>query len=129
MKDLRGLKIYCDNIKEKRELLEEATNQGFVWINCGKKPLVYENALRTNNYCFHVDKKMSCCESGCISYKEYKAMSEFTKADLKPCMVVVRRNGVIAGVVENKNGLCLQNARKTILCYMSEYRDDLKKKE
>ena len=125
MKDLKGLKINCDNDKEKRELLEEATKQGFTWMSCGKKPLVYENALRTNGYGFHVDKKMSCYESDCISYKEYKAMSEFTKADLKPCMVVVRRNGEVCGVSENQLGMFLQNARGTCFCQISDYGNDL----
>ena len=129
MKDLKGLKIHCDNDEEKKDLLEEATRQGFVWGFSGNKPLETYNVFARNDFRF--DKKLNLYFNAdcCISYKEYRAMSEFTKADLKPCMVVVRRNGVIAGVVENKNGLCLQNARKTILCYMSEYRDDLKKKD
>ena len=107
MKDLKGLKIHCDNDEEKRELLEEATKQGFTWMSCGKKPLVYGNELRTNDYGFHVDKKMSCCESDCISYKEYKAMSEFTKADLKPCMVVELRNRVIAIIGQCESGISI----------------------
>ena len=39
--------------------------------------------------------------------EEFVKVADFTKADLKPCMVVVHRNGDIAIVAESKSGLVL----------------------
>ena len=125
MKDLKGLKIHCDNDEEKRELLEEATKQGFVWGSSVYKPLETYNVFARNDFRF--DKKLNLYFNAdcCISYKEYKAMSGFTKADLKPCMVVFRRNGEVCGVSENQLGMFLQNARGTCFCQISDYGNDL----
>lgn len=126
MKDLKGLKIHCDNEEEKRELLEEATKQGFKW-GSGHEPLEYKKALQENDFDFCFEKRIFCDTTDCISYKEYKAMSEFTKADLKPCMVVVRRNGCVAGIIELQDGINLQTANGSTLCLINEYGDDLTK--
>ena len=128
MKDLRGLKIHCDNEEEKKELLKEATKQEFVWCCGGEKPLEWSDALRISSYRFSNIKEIVNRENdklGCISYKEYKAMSGFTKADLKPCMVVVFRNGDKAMVGMDKNGMCLDFQNRVQCLHVKDINDDL----
>lgn len=107
MKDLRGLKIHCDTQEEKKELLEEATKQGFIWWNTRELPCLWKGSLYQDSFRFYDDKTMTYGVSDCISYKEYKAMSGFTKADLKPCMVVELRNRDIAIIGQCESGLSI----------------------
>lgn len=87
-------------------MLEEATKQGFKWCS-GHEPLEYKKALQENDFDFCFEKRIFCDTTDCISYKEYKAMSEFTKADLKPCMVVVLKDGSVNIVTQYKNDIAL----------------------
>ena len=128
MKDLKGLKIHCDTQEEKKELLEEATKQGFGWYACGQKPLELKTSLEVNNYTFYEDKTITHNTSDtCISYKEYKAMSGFTKADLKPCMVVEieRENKTILSMIctNSKDELCVSG--ESFWCPLYEFGDDM----
>ena len=125
MKDLRGLKIHCETKEEKKELLEEATKQGFGWYACGQKPLELKISLEVNNYTFYEDKTITHNTSDtCIFYKEYKA-SGFTKADLKPCMVVVLRDGHRALVGMTKYGTCIDFQNRYQCLIVNEYNDDM----
>lgn len=125
MKDLKGLKIHCDTQEEKKELLEEATKQGFVWWYSKNKPTENPLLSQDNNYVFYENKTMCCGGINCISYKEYKAMSEFTKADLKPCMVVEFRNGEKAVVGMNNSGICFDYQDGISGTYAEECNEDL----
>lgn len=124
MKDLKGLKIHCDTQEEKKELLEEATKQGYVWYASGCKPLKFVMALNNNNYHFDEDMTITHSADDCISYKEYKAMSVFTKADLKPCMVVVLKDGSVNIVTQYKKGIALIDDNDT-WDSLNRYSDDL----
>jgi hypothetical protein len=127
VKDLRGLKIHCDTQEEKKELLEEATKQGFKWCS-GSRPLEWRNALIVNYYSFFGDMRISQGTLDiCISYKEYKAMSVFTKADLKPCMVVeleCENQTILAMICTNsKNELCVSSSQ--CWCPLVQFNDDM----
>ena len=124
MKDLKGLKIHCDTQEEKKELLEEATKQGFVWWCSKNKPLEWNGVLSDMKFRFYEDKTMSCDTMDCISYKEYKAMSGFTKADLKPCMVVVLKDGSVNIITQYKNDIALIDDNDT-WDSLNRYSDDL----
>lgn len=129
MKDLKGLKIHCDNEEEKKELLEEATKQGFVWDNTELELLKPDWALKVNNLSFAKKMKVrhSYDDIKCISYKEYKEMSVFTKDDLKPCMVVEieRENKTFLSMIctNSNDELCVSG--EGFWCPLYEFGDDM----
>jgi hypothetical protein len=132
VKDLKGLKIHCDTQEEKKELLEEATKQGFVWCCGSEKPLEWSDALKISSYKFSDNDfkeimNRENAKSRCISYKEYKAMPVFTKADLRPCMVVeieYENETFLAMICFNsKNELCVSSSR--FWCPLVELNDDM----
>jgi hypothetical protein len=58
-------------------------------------------------------------------FEEFKG---FTLADLKPCMVVVRRDGSVCGTFQLKDELKLQEDLNGVNCCTDNYNDDLTSK-
>lgn len=56
---------------------------------------------------------------------KFEEVPQFTKADLKPCMVVVRRDGSVCGIFQIKNGLKFQDNLAGGNCEEKHYYDDL----
>ena len=55
----------------------------------------------------------------------FKKVNEFTKEDLKPCMVVALRCGMLALVAETSRGIIFEIENGTSLLYYSGFNDDL----
>lgn len=71
-------------------------------------------------------------EFGCKSVRKpfeyngnFKKVNEFTKEDLKPCMVVALRCGILALVTESTNGTIIQIEECQSILYLSGFKDDL----
>ena len=68
-------------------------------------------------------------DNGWTDYLEEIKESSDLRELIKPCYVVVRRDGSVCGIFEIKEGLVLQSALENLTCEFKEYNENLTKYE